>query len=92
MNLKDGAGKVPIWTGGETPWLLVDWPTIETFREMWKRTPPDLVERYWRILCSRRDGAKLSEAGAVFGLTKERVRQIEARFQRSMREHHQGPA
>jgi hypothetical protein len=86
MNLREGNGKVPIEAGGETPWRLVDWPTRETFDAMWGRSPPELVKRYWIILKARSGGSTLTEAGEPFGLTRERVRQIEARFQRLMRQ------
>jgi hypothetical protein len=29
MNLRQAKGKVPIEAEGETPWLLIDWPTRE---------------------------------------------------------------
>jgi hypothetical protein len=31
MNLKEGNGRVPLRVGGETPWLLVPFPTREEF-------------------------------------------------------------
>ena len=86
MNLRQGNGKVPIEAGGETPWRLVEWPTRETFDAMWGKSPPELVERYWDILKARSGGSTLAQAGGPFGLTRERVRQIEARFQRLMRQ------
>lgn len=86
MNLRQGNGKVPIEAGGETPWRLVDWPTRETFDAMWGKSPPELVERYWDILKARSGGSTLTQAGGPFGITRERVRQIEARFQRLMRQ------
>jgi len=81
MNLKDGNGKVPIQNEGESPWLLVDWPSRETFDEMFRRHSEPLRDKYWSILNARKEGQLLREAGAPFGLTRERVRQIEAKFQ-----------
>lgn len=84
MNLKQGEGKVPIFAGGETPWLLVDWPTREAFYEMFKRSPGR--ETIWEMLRARSNGATLQELSGVFGVSRERIRQYEARFQRKMRE------
>ena len=84
MNLKQGQGKVPIFAGGETPWLLVDWPTREAFDEMFKRSPRR--EEIWELLRARSDGVTLQELAGRFGVSRERIRQYEARFQRKMRE------
>jgi hypothetical protein len=92
MNLRQGNGKVPIWAGGETPWRLVEWPTRKTFDAMWGKSPLELVERYWVILKARSGGSTLAEAGGPFNLTRERVRQIEARFQRLMQQQWQAEA
>lgn len=90
MNLRQAGGKVPIMVGGETPWLLIEWPTREVFDTLWgKRTPTENVGKYWEILNQRKDGGTLAEVGGRFKLTRERVRTIEARFQRLMREHYQ---
>ena len=85
MNLKQGNGRVPVEVGGETPWLLVPFPTREEFNELYT---PLVVEKsgnkYWSILTARSEGASLQDAGAPFNITRERVRQIEAKFQRLM--------
>lgn len=86
MNLKDGNGKVPVWSGGVTPWILIEWPTREEFDLLWPRSSPDNVDRHWFMLMARSRGSTLSEIGGKFNVTKERVRQIEARFQRLMRQ------
>ena len=89
MNLSQTNGKVPIWVGGETPWLLIDWPDRETFEGLWGvRTPQANIQNYWDMLVLRKDGAKLREVGAKFSITRERVRAIEARFLRLMKEHY----
>ena len=86
MNLKDGKGRVPIRnrsTNDRTPWLLVDFPSTKDFKDIYsKHRSTDLIEKYQKILNSRAKGKTLAESGAPFGLTRERVRQIEARFQR----------
>jgi DNA-directed RNA polymerase sigma subunit (sigma70/sigma32) len=84
MNLRQGKGKVPIHTGGETPWRLVRWPTREAFDDMFKRSPKR--DQIWEMLRARSDGATLEEVGGRFGVSRERVRELEARFQRLMRE------
>ena len=81
MNLKEGEGRVPIKVGGETPWLLIDWPTKEQFWGLWGKTPESCLDQYWAILQARSGGFSLREAGLPFNITRERVRQIEARFQ-----------
>ena len=86
MNLKEGRGKVPIRNSTQheaTPYLLVDFPTREEFDALYsKHKSQELKDRYWSILNLRSQGKTLVESGNPFGLTRERVRQIEARFQR----------
>lgn len=83
MNLKLAEGKVPIRSKGETLYLLVDFPSKEDFYRLYaKHKSKDLKDKYWTILNSRAQGLTLADAGKPFGLTRERVRQIEARFQR----------
>lgn len=84
MNLRQGQGKVPIFAGGETPWLLVDWPTREAFDEMFKRSSKR--DSIWWLLRARSEGTTLQELSQRFGISRERIRQYEARFQRKMRE------
>jgi len=86
MNLKDGRGRVPIRNSTQheaTPYLLVSFPTREEFDVLYSRhKSTDLKDRYWQMLTHRSNGHTLDECGKLFGLTRERVRQIEARFQR----------
>ena len=88
MNLKEGRGKVPIRNTTQheaTPYLLVDFPNREEFDDLYsKHRSQDLKDRYWTILNLRSQGKTLVDSGNPFGLTRERVRQIEARFQRLM--------
>ena len=91
MNLSQANGKVPIEVGGDSPWLLIEWPSRDVFDALWSsRTPPANIEKYWAMLVLRKDGAKLAEVGANFSVTRERVRAIEARFLRLMKEHYLG--
>jgi hypothetical protein len=89
MNLSQANGKVPVEVGGDSPWLLIEWPSREAFDALWSsRTPPANIEKYWAMLVLRKDGAKLREVGAKFSVTRERVRAIEARFLRLMKAHY----
>lgn len=87
MNLKDCGGKVPIYLDGDIPIILVAFPDRETFDALYpKQTRPGSRDRYWVILNLLRQGKSLAEAGRGHGITKEGVRQIEAKFLRLMRE------
>jgi hypothetical protein len=87
MNLKNCGGRVPIKGHGDTPYLLVDFPTKEVFHSLYSGYVP-LVnqERYWDILQRRKVGATLEAAGKPYAMTRERVRQIEAKFIRLLGE------
>jgi len=81
MTLKEGRGKVPIPGSGSNPYKLVDFPSREVFDAMYNRqVSDDSKDKYWDILNARSKGATLIEAGRPYSITKERVRQIEARF------------
>jgi hypothetical protein len=88
INLKEGRGKVPIRNSTEheaTPYLLVDFPTREEFDVMYARHKDQaLKDKYWDILQHRSQGKTLEQSGKPFGITRERVRQIEAKFQRKV--------
>jgi hypothetical protein len=88
MNLSSFGGRVPI-AGADPnqPITLVDFPSPELFNTLYEDiapgyTPDQARKKYWAILNARKDGATLAEAGKPYGLTRERVRQIEARFRR----------
>jgi hypothetical protein len=86
MNLQEGGGRVPVPSKGLvpdpelTPWVLVPFPTREEFDEMYKRSEPNMRDKYWQMLIERGEGASLADLGKRWGLTRERVRQIEAKF------------
>ena len=82
MNLKLAKGKVPIQGKGETPFLLIDFPDRNTFDSLFVRVHGDNRDKYWQILRSRSEGATLDESGKPFALSRERIRQIEAKFVR----------
>lgn len=86
MNLKDAGGRVPIETGDLTmPYKLVDFPSREDFDKLLKKVAPANRDKYWFILKKRSEGATLSEAGSLYNLSRERVRQMEAKFIRLLR-------
>lgn len=84
MNLKNCKGKVPVFVGGDAPYKLVDFPTREQFDEMFKRNNVVLREKYWNVLKMRSQGHTLIEVGGMYTLTRERIRQIEAKFLRKV--------
>lgn len=87
MNLRDAGGRVPIETGDPNmPYRVVDFPSREEFNNIMGTIPEKTREKYWNILKKRAGGATLLQAGQDYGLSKERVRQIEARFIRLMTE------
>jgi hypothetical protein len=81
MNLKLAKGKVPIQGKGETPFLLIDFPSKEVFKKTYKGHTKN-IEMYWDIVNRLSSGLTMVEAGQPYALTRERVRQIEAKFVR----------
>ena len=90
MNLRQAGGKVPIQTGDSLhPYQLVDFPSRKVFDSLYSQwVGAQSRDKYWQVLTRRAAGAMLDEAGRPYGLTKERVRQIEAKFLRLMRQRH----
>ena len=89
MNLKMGKGKVPILNqSGIYQYLLVDFPSREWFDQAYKRNKPEERDKYWNILVKRSQGATLDESGYPYALTRERIRQIEAKFIRRVANHY----
>jgi hypothetical protein len=82
MNLRLAKGKVPIQGKGETPFLLIDFPDRKLFDNLFAKVHGDNREKYWNILKNRSLGFTLADAGKPYALTRERVRQIEAKFVR----------
>jgi hypothetical protein len=82
MNLKLFGGKVPIYTG--TTVELVDFPSKKIFDGLFERSPPENRDKYWVILKARSKGHSLEESGRPYAYSRERVRQIEAKFLRGM--------
>ena len=87
MNLRLCGGKVPIWVGGDSPYILVDFPDRERFDGLYPRyTKGGSRDKYWAVLMARKDGATFAEVGKEFNITRQAARQIEAKFLRLMRE------
>ena len=82
MNLKLFGGKVPIYQAGAVH--LVDFPSREVFDGLFARSPAVNRDQYWQILNQRAKGFTLAESGKPYGYSRERVRQIEAKFLRGM--------
>jgi hypothetical protein len=87
MNLRAYKGRVPIPTGDEdTPIRLVDFPTRTEFDALWgKFVKAESRERYWHMLSARAKGSTLAEVARAYAISRERMRQIEAKFLRLMR-------
>ena len=81
MNLRLAKGKVPIRGKGETPFLLIDFPSKEDFVKVYKGHASN-IEMYWDIVSRLSSGMTMVEAGKPYALSRERVRQIEAKFVR----------
>ena len=89
MNPRLTGGKIPIQTGNDRhPIMLVDLPDRELFDSLFKHLRPDGKERYWDILTERLSGKTLTEVALARGVTKERVRQIEAKILRVLSIHY----
>ena len=90
-NLRLYGGRVPILTHDKAhPILLVDFPTWEVFDTLFgKRVTAQNRSRYFEMLVARSKGATLTDVAKSQGVTKERVRQVEAKFLRLMRQQHQ---
>ena len=81
-NLKLFGGKVPIYQGDAVH--LVEFPNRKIFNDLFTRSPASNRDQYWQILNHRAKGFTLAESGRPFGYSRERVRQIEAKFLRGM--------
>ncbi len=84
MNLKECQGRVPVFVGGDSPFKLVDFPTRKKFDELYKTSNEEFRDRYWDVLKMRTKGYSLTDVGKKYLLTRERIRQIEAKFLRKV--------
>lgn len=84
MNLSRCHGLVPVFVGGDAPYKLVPFPDRKQFDVMFKSNSKVLRDKYWAILKMRSQGHTLKSVGGTHTLTRERIRQIEARFLRKV--------
>jgi DNA-directed RNA polymerase, sigma subunit (sigma70/sigma32) len=89
MNLKQAGGMVPIrTTDPASPYALIPFPDreafIATYKDQHQHTSDESIERYFQMAKLRSEGSTLTEIANTFGVTKERARQIEAKFLRVM--------
>ena len=80
---------VPIRTTDPTnPYILIPFPDREEFiaayQEEHSQTSDESIDKYFQMAKLRSEGATLTEIANAFGLTKERARQVEAKFLRIM--------
>jgi len=84
VNLRLCNGKIPLETGMDRhPIMLVDPPDRGSFDSLFvSRIPPERRDTYWDILNARLKGSTLKEVAEKYQITRERVRQIEAKILR----------
>lgn len=90
MNLRLTNGKIPIETWIERhPIMLVDPPNRKLFDSLFtKNMPAQRKDVYWKVLHSRLEGKTLREVALDYGITRERVRQMEAKMLRMLSAHY----
>lgn len=89
INLRLCGGKVPIRnTGNVDVIILVDFPTKEVFSSIYaKGYKQPAIDKIYDILKMRTAGSTYAVCGKAFGVTPQRIRQIEAKFLRKMQEY-----
>ncbi len=90
MNLRLTNGKIPIETWIERhPIMLVDPPKRALFDSLFtKSVPAARKDVYWKVLHARLEGKTLREVAMDLGITRERVRQMEAKMLRMLSTHY----
>ena len=75
-------GRVPVKTDNpEYPYVMFLFPSKKKFCSLYKASVrPETLDRYYEILSLRVKGLTLVESGKPYGITKQAVRQIEAKF------------
>lgn len=84
MNLRIAKGKVPVDMGNQ--YIFLDFPTLDDFCQLYDNyTRPDKRVLYWEMMKERVNGKTLKEVSQLFGVSRERVRAVEAKFIRLLR-------
>ena len=91
MNLRIHHGRVPIpSTNPDSPIRLVDFPSKEVFTNLvGSRVTAANLERYYVIMQARLAGSTFRQIALSYGLSVERIRQMEAKFIRALAKHYE---
>ena len=82
MHLRRCHGLIPIpQRSPDRPFRFVPFPEFDDFKKLFKKQAKH-IDRNWHILRMRANGATLWEIAHAYGMTAERVRQIEEQFLR----------
>ena len=94
MNLRLHHGRVPIpSTNPDSPIRLVDFPSKEVFNSLvGSRVTAENLERYYKIMHARLAGSTFRQIAISYGLSVERIRQMEAKFIRALAKHYERTA
>ena len=80
-NLRMYGGRVPLPGSPDAPIKLVDFPTQQEFIELWgNRITAEAKLKYFEMLSARAGGKSMKEVALPYGISRERIRQIEAKF------------
>lgn len=80
-NLRMYGGKVPLPGSLDSPIKLVDFPSQQEFIELWgNRITAEAKLKYFEMLSARVAGKSMKEVALPYGISRERIRQIEAKF------------
>lgn len=85
MNLREGNGRVPV--PDSDGYRLVPMPDRETFNTLLPHRSAETLDKIWSIVNMRLSGKRLREVASAHQISGERVRQIEANFQRRLSTH-----
>lgn len=85
MNLRLTNGRIPIQLDGRNLIVLVKPPSRDLFDSLFRKGSPTMrKDIYWQVLQERLAGKTLKEVADQLGLTRERVRQMEAKMIRQL--------
>ena len=90
VNLREGNGRVPV--PDSEGYRLVPMPDRETFDALLPHRSAETLDKIWSIVNMRLAGKRLREIASAHQISAERVRQIEAHFQRRLSTHLSKPS